>query len=58
MARPSGHVSLMARSMIANLAGWGLRCLSKKQKCEKHKRYSRKAEAKEDHRAECGVPGH
>ena len=35
-----------------------LRCLSKKEKCEKHKRCDRKAEAKKDHRIERGVPGH
>jgi hypothetical protein len=35
-----------------------VRCSSKKEKCEKHKRCSRKAEAKKDHRIECGVPGH
>jgi hypothetical protein len=36
-----------------------VRCSSKKEeKGEKHKRCSRKAEAKKDHRIECGVPGH
>jgi hypothetical protein len=35
-----------------------LRCLSKKEKCKKHKGYSRQAEAKKDYRVERGVPGH
>jgi hypothetical protein len=36
-----------------------VRCSSKKEeKGEKHKTCSRKAEAKKDHRIECGVPGH
>src|ERR1700674_3294490 len=35
-----------------------LRCPSKKEKCKKHKGYSRQAEAKKDHRVERGVPGH
>jgi hypothetical protein len=34
-----------------------VQCLSKEEeKGEKHKRCSRKAEAKKDHRIECGVP--
>jgi hypothetical protein len=35
-----------------------LRCLSKKEKGQKHQRRSSNAEAKKDHCVEQGVPGH